>query len=100
MVVGWGALIMAQLANIPMLAKSRIVFAGSELLPWLGPAELGGLVAAQVAVMVAATAAGLWTLRQIRLAASEMRRTPSRLRWTLVQAFFLAVAVAAVFLVI
>ena len=43
MILGWSGLIMSQLANIPVLAGSRIVLSRSELMPSGASTGLKGL---------------------------------------------------------
>jgi len=97
MILGWGVIMISQLANIPVLAGSQIVLSRSEL--WV-PSGLSGLVVVQLIVLAATTVAALFTLRHIRLAAVACRDTPTMARWRVVQLVFVVYAAVAVFLII
>lgn len=100
MILGWGVLMMSQLANIPVLAGSRIVLSRSELMLTWAPTGLAGLVVVQLMVLAATTAAALFTLRHIRLVAATSRDAPSMVRWRVVQLVFVVYAAVAVFLIV
>jgi CRP-like cAMP-binding protein/polyferredoxin len=98
MVLGWGALIAAQLGNIPVLVDSRISL-------WFGgvirePLDLSLLVLLQVFVVAASTAAALVALRRIRAACEDHGSEARPGRWLVVATFYLALGVSTILLVV
>jgi polyferredoxin len=66
MILGWSALMIGQLANIPLLAGTRVVLPSSPWFPGWMPLEISALLALQVGFVVTGVLVAAISLHQIR----------------------------------
>ncbi len=96
MILGWGALMAVQLANVPVLADSRIVLPHYPWLPPWVPPEVTVLSVLQIALVAGAAVLAAFTVAPV---ASRRSSAVGRVGRFAVAAVFAAYAGAAVILV-
>jgi transcriptional regulator with AAA-type ATPase domain len=96
MILGWGALMVSQLENLPLLGRLDLVVRTGP--GWL-PAQLPGLLIAQLGVLAAAWLLATLALRRIRAAAAATESL-SPVAWAGAHLAFLGYAAAAAVVVI